>query len=523
MPDVILFFEVHQPYRLNRNFKEVLIEKLAREGRVRVSELEELYLDQKLNKSIVERVSERCYIPATRLFLELLDEYRGFRVAYSFSGVLLEQVERWAPDALELFKQVAKHPRAEILGQTYYHSLACLISEEEFREQIEEHRRLVRDLLGCWPRVFENAELIYNNEVARIISELGFTAIITEGADRILGWRAPNYVYKAKGRELRVLLRNYRLSDDIAFRFTSRWWEEYPLTADKYAAWLAATPGQVICVCMDYETVGEHYPRETGIFEFFRHLPREVLRWRELRFSTPSEAVERHEPMGELDVPPSQTISWADLERDLSAWLQNDMQRRAFGDVARLEPLVKGLHHNRLLRLWRLLTTSDHYYYMSTKGGGPGVVHSYFSPFNSPYEAFAAMCAVLADLEHRVYRVYEGRGRLALAWLRRLPEEEAFTFYVSDGEALPLRAASGAELLKLIERVPAASLEYHVSRKHLARWLREAIGDREAAAALEELGGLEGEELRRKLLDVLKERLNKALGVARRLARTRAR
>lgn len=511
LPDCILFFEVHQPYRLDRRFKAKLIKHSAARGRVRIRDLETLYLDQDLNRRVIRRVAERCYIPATSLFLELLDEYANFRVSYSFSGILLEQVERWAPDALELFRQVAKHPRAEVVGQTYYHSLACLISEEEFRSQVSEHKQLLKTLLGYKPTIFENTEFIYDNHVAVLIQDMGFKAVFTEGAERVLGWRSPNYVYRAKGLNLKVLLRNYRLSDDVAFRFSSRWWKEYPLTADKYASWLAASPGQVVCICIDYETIGEHYPEETGIFEFFKHLPSEALKWENLRFATPSEAIERHQPVDELDVPPSQTVSWADPERDLSAWLQNDMQKIVFNEVIQLEPLVKGLRDPLLTRLWRLMTISDHYYYMTTKGGGPGMVHTYFSPFRSAAEAFITTCIVVTDLELRVYERYRGAGRLALLWLRKLSKDEAFTFRTGEGVPLPLEARSGLEFISAIRKAPVASLEYHVSRGDFAKWLREVLEDYDAAVAVEGLKELRGEALRAKLLEILENRVNTAM------------
>ena len=511
MPDVVIIFEVHQPYRLDRAFRQRLLERLAEEGCVKLADLEDLYLNQDLNRRIIERVARRCYVPATRLFIELLDEYEEFRVSYSFSGVLLEQVERWAPEALDLFKQVAQHSRCEVLGQTYYHSLAYLVSVEEFREQVEEHRRTVREVLGVEPRVFENTELIYDNGVARLASEMGFKAVLTEGVERVLGWRSPNYVYRAKGLELRVLLRNYRLSDDIGFRFAARWWEEYPLTAEKYAAWLAATPGQVICIFMDYETVGEHFPAETGIFEFFKWLPREALKYEHIGFATPSEVVDRYEPVGELDVPEHDTISWADLERDVSAWLHNEMQQALFTRVVQLEPLVKGLGDDVAVRLWKLVTISDHYYYMSTKGGGPGDVHAYFSPFTTPLEAFTTLSDVVADLELRVYRRFEGPGRLALSWLRRLPEDLAFRFCSAEGEPLGVVARSGAELLKHLRNVPVGSLEYHVAGSHLAKWISQVLHDPEAASKVEELKALRGEDLREALVRVLREAFERSL------------
>jgi alpha-amylase len=325
--------------------------------------------------------------------------------------------------------------------------------------------------------------------------------------ERLLGWRSPNYVYRAKGLGIRVLLRNYRLSDDVGFRFASRDWDQYPLTAGKYASWLAATPGQLVLIFIDYETVGEHYPRETGIFEFFEWLPREAEA-KGLRFATPSEVVERYEPVGEIDAP--EPVSWADLERDLSAWLGNAMQRLALERESRLEALVKAVGDPKLLRLWRLLSISDHYYYMSTKGGGPGEVHSYFSPYPTPYHAFYAFLSAISDFEARVVEAAKP-GPLALRWLAPLPEEKAFRFYKREGVPLPHAARSGLDLLEAIKRVPAASLEFHVERGHLAGWLRSALGDPEAASAVEALRGLKGEELRERLLAALGGALARAL------------
>lgn len=504
MPEVVLIFEVHQPYRLAHQ-PLLRTAELAVEGPGSFSGLEGAYFDLHLTKRIYERVASRCYRPATSMFLRLLDEYDSFRASYSISGVLLEQAERWDPDLLDLFAQAARHSRCEVLCQTFWHSLAFFISREEFVEQVEMHRQLVRDLLGAEPRVFENTELIYDNNLARVAQELGFKAVVTEGAERVLGWRSPNYIYRARGLSIKVLLRNYRLSDDIGFRFASRGWEEYPLTAEKYASWLAATPGQLVCVFIDYETVGEHYPRETGIFEFFEWLPLEAEK-RGLRFATPSEAVERYEPVGELDV--REPVSWADVERDTSAWLGNTMQQLAFSREARLEPLVKALGDASALRVWRLLSISDHYYYMSTKAGGPGEVHSYFSPYPSPYHAFAAFTEAAADFERRLFASARSAGA---KWLRACPEERAFRFFEAEGRPLPHVARSGLDLLEAVRRVPAGSLEFHVGSGHIAAWLRFVIGDERAAERVERLRGLRGEELRERLYRELREALAEAL------------
>ncbi|MEM2794328.1 MAG: glycoside hydrolase family 57 protein, partial [Thermofilaceae archaeon] len=362
MPDIVLIFEVHQPYRLNMAFRHKLNEVISKGKDFAPDDLERMYFDEELNKIIFQRVASRCYEPATTLFLKLLDEYSEFRVSFSFSGVLLEQAERWARDTLDLFKHIANHNRCEILGQTYYHSLAFMLGDDEFIDQVEEHRKTVRDLLGVWPKVFENTELIYDNHLAKLAAKLEFNAVVTEGSEKLLGWRSPNYVYRAKGVDIKVLFRNYRLSDDVGFRFTSRDWNQYPLTAAKYSSWLASTSGQVICVFMDYETIGEHFPLETGIFEFFEWLPREVIKWG-LSFATPSEVISRYEPVDYIDV--VDPVSWADLERDISAWVGNPMQVLALAREGALELPAKVSGSPTFLRLWRLLTISDHYYYMS--------------------------------------------------------------------------------------------------------------------------------------------------------------
>lgn len=516
MPKAIVFlFEVHQPYRLNRRFREVLQELVATKGKLGYEDLETAFFDRGLNKYVMERVAKRCYLPANRTILELVDAYRyeprKFKVSYSLSGVFVEQCEKWAPEVLESFKQLADTGQVEFLDQTYYHSLASVFSEEEFIDQVKEHRRLMKDLLGVEPRAVENTEFIYNNRIAWIFERLGYVAVFTEGVERVLGWRSPNYVYRAKGLRIRVLMRNYRLSDDIGFRFAAPWWEEYPLTADKYAAWLSATPGQVINICIDYETFGEHFPAETGIFEFLRWLPGEVLKYRDMCFMTPSEVAEKIEPVGEIDVPEHATISWADLERDLTAWLMNPMQWEAFRALTSLEKPVKALGDKGLLRLWKLLTTSDHFYYMSTKGGGPGDVHSYFSPYGSALEAFVAFMEVVSDLRARVYAAYEA-DRLKLALVREVPGEKAFTFYAGWGRPLGLTARSVVELVERIKAAPIESIEFHVREGHFANWLEFVIGDPTLAQRVRELRRLRGEELRRKLVEVIEARIREVLG-----------
>ncbi|MBI4362340.1 MAG: polysaccharide deacetylase family protein [Euryarchaeota archaeon] len=386
MTDIVLVFEVHQPFRL-------------RPGRPPG-------FDHDTNRAIFERVARKCYEPTTRLLLDLVKEHRGFRVAFSLSGTWMEQAEEYRPDLLDLFRSLARSRGAEFLAQTYYHSLSSLFADPgEFREQVEMHRHAVRERLGVEPRVFENTELLYNDRIAGLAEEMGFRAIFAEGVERVLGWRSPTYVYRPPGRRIATLLRHYRLTDDVGFRFSSRSWEEWPLTADKYASWLSQAPGPVVVLFMDYETFGEHHWPETGIRDFLRWLPGEVLKHGHLGFATPSEAVERNPPAGEVSVDPMATTSWADLSRDTSCWLGNDFQRICF---QRLEGLgermagYRGADREDLLRRWRMLQTSDHLHHLYTEGGGPGEVHAYFRPFSTALEGFLTYYDALADLESRL-------------------------------------------------------------------------------------------------------------------------
>jgi len=391
MTDICLMFEVHQPLRLNRNFHSDLLSK----GKVTKNELFELYFDNGLNRYVFERAARKCYLPANKIILEQIekceDAGKPFKVAFGVSGVFLEQCEMWRPDVTESFRQLADTGCVEFIEETYYHSLASLygIDRSEFIEQIKMHRKTMKALLGVEPTFIENTELLYNNGIAKTMERLGYKGTVTEGIERVLGGRSPNYVYSAKNSDLRVLLRNYRLSDDIGFRFSSPWWNEYPLTAQKYAQWLASMQGQVIVIFVDYETFGEHHWPECGIHEFLRALPGEVNRWHHLYWKTPSEVIERHQPVGEIDVDEYSTVSWADAERDTSAWIGNPMQNICYDMLKSLKPLVKGTGDKELVRLWRYLQQSDHLYYLSVKGGGAGEVHNYFSSMGSPVEAFA--------------------------------------------------------------------------------------------------------------------------------------
>ncbi len=403
--DVSLCFEVHQPRRTVKHLRyDPIYERLKDE------ELYGIYFDDKLNEEIFHKVASKCYYPATRIILGEIERYRDsdrpFKVAYSISGIFIEQCEAYEPELLELFREIGRTGCAEFMCQTYYHSLASLYEDKtEFHEHVRMHDKMVRTKLNYEPTFFENTELLFNNEVAKLVEDMGYEGMFTEGVDRVLEWRSPNYVYRPAGCEyLKVLMRNYQLTDDIGFRFSAPDWEEYPLTAEKYGAWLAAAAsgGQCVNIFMDYETLGEHHWVETGIHEFLRFLPGEVLKYRRLKFSTPTEIVRRHQPAGEGNVGVFDTISWADLERNTSCWTGNDMQRHCYWLLKDLEKYVKMTGSKDLLKIWRLLQTSDHLHHMFTGGEGPGEVHNYFSPFDTPLRAFISYYAVLTDFERRV-------------------------------------------------------------------------------------------------------------------------
>ena len=389
MASVCFYFQVHQPQRL-RHYT--------------VFDHGDNYFDDYKNAEICRKVANKCYLPTNRLMLELIRKHRGkFKISYSITGILLEQLERFAPEVLTTFKQLADTGCVEFLGETYHHSLGFLYPREEFIEQIKTHRQTIRHFFGQTPRIFRNTELIYNNSLPPIIEQMGgFDAIITEGADHILGYKSPNFVYRpVNSTRLKLLLKNYRLSDDIAFRFSNRDWCDWPLTADKFASWINAVNGcgYVTNLFMDYETFGEHQWQDTGIFEFMRHLPGEILKYPDNDFKTPSEAVKAYSAVDSIDVP--HTISWADIERDLSAWRGNPMQENALAELYRLEDKVKNTENPGIINNWRKLQTSDHFYYMCTKWFADGDVHKYFNHYDSPYDAYINFMNVLDNLDYR--------------------------------------------------------------------------------------------------------------------------
>ena len=386
MPEICLYFQVHQPYRLTR---------------YRVFDIgtNTAYFDEAHNRRIAERVAAKCYIPANRLLTELIARSDGaFKVAMSTSGVVLEQLATMVPEALETFRELVATGGVEMLGETYYHSLAGLVSVDEFGLQIDRHCALIEDTFGQRPRVFRNTELIFSDAIAPTVQARGFSAALIEGAPHILGWREPSYVYEsAAAPGLKLLTRHFRLSDDVAFRFSARNWSEWPLRAETFADWLASSAGDCINLFMDYETFGEHQWSETGIFEFLRHLP-DACRARGLMFVHPSTLAQRA-PADRLTV--TRPTSWADQERDISAWLGNGLQRAAHERVYALRPVIVQTGDTELYRQWQRLTTSDHFYYMATKDHSDGEVHAYFSAYGSPYDAFVRFMNIMQDLEQK--------------------------------------------------------------------------------------------------------------------------
>ncbi|MBC8481219.1 MAG: alpha-amylase [Planctomycetes bacterium] len=401
MASVCFYFQVHQPTRL-RHYT--------------VFDSQHDYFDDHKNAAICKKVANKCYLPANRLLLKLIKKYKGkFKISYSITGTLLEQFEQFAPEVLSTFHALAQTGCVEFLGETYYHSLSFLYSREEFLEQVKMHSDMMNSLFGLKPRVFRNTELIYNNDLAAFIESTDqFDAIISEGADRILGYRSPNFVYTPQGcNRLKLLLKNYSLSDDIAFRFSNQQWEQWPLTADKFVRWLNRVNGNgyVVNLFMDYETFGEHQWENTGIFDFLNHLPEYTLQHPDNDFKTPSEVIDAYDSVGTIDVP--HLISWADTERDLTAWIGNPMQSSALHEIYRLEKKIKSSKDKKLISDWRKLQTSDHFYYMCTKYFDDGDVHKYFNPYDSPYDSYINYMNVLDNLKKRHKKLHENTACLA--------------------------------------------------------------------------------------------------------------
>lgn len=411
---VCFYFQVHQPLRLNQfNYFDIKTGKAY-------------FSDD--NKEILNKVSKKCYYPANDTILELINSNPGFKASYSISGVMLDQCEKYDPKLLSSFQKLVKTGKVELLNETYYHSLSYVFAKSEFLDQVLLHRKKIYELFRKKPQFFRNTELIYNNHIAEFARQLGFKGILAEGWDKYLHWRSPNFVYTGYPEEVGLayknmlterrfseviqpeiflLLKNYKLSDDIAFRFGNKSWNEYPLKAEKFVDWVVKAPGNTINLFMDYETFGEHQWKETGIFNFLKKLP-ELLNKEGISFKTPSETVASYKSQGPVNVP--SLLSWADTERDLSAWMQNRMQQESLKKVYELKKILTRLEAKKLDRTkldslkttWRYLTTSDHFYYMSTKYWADGDIHAYFSPYESPYDAYINYMNVLNDFKQQL-------------------------------------------------------------------------------------------------------------------------
>ncbi len=392
---VCFYFQVHQPFRLKR---------------YRFFDLghDHYYYDDFLNESIMRKVADKCYLPANKIILDLINKHKGkFKVSFSLSGPVINQFRLYAPEVLDSFRQLAETGMVEFLAETASHSLSSLKSKSQFEQQVAIHRNMMKEFLGVETTSFRNTELIYSDLIGSWVADMGFKCMLTEGAKHVLGWKSPNYLYcNVINPRLKLLLRNFVLSDDIAFRFSNRSWTAWPLTADKYALWLntIAPKSELVNIFIDYETFGEHNWKETGIFDFLEHLPEAILKKTSFRFMTPSEVADNLQPVSAISIPSA--ISWADEERDITAWLGNDLQSAALEKLYELSDKIKQCNDEHLNKDWEYLQSSDHFYYMATKFFSDGAVHAYFNPYETPYDAFMNYMNVLSDFEIRINRCH---------------------------------------------------------------------------------------------------------------------
>ena len=391
MKTICLYFQVHQPFRFRRyRFFDI--------GN------DHYYYDDYTNETVLNKVASKCYLPANHLLLKMINKHKGkFKVAFSITGIAMDQFRLYAPEVIDSFKELADTGFVEFLSETYSHSLISLKDDTEFKSQVKAHSDLMESTFGQRPQIFRNTELIYSDMMGDAIAQMGFKAMLTEGAKHILGWKSPNFLYCNNiNPRLKLLLKNFKLSDDIAFRFSNKNWNEWPLTAEKFVKWINETgdKDEVVNLFMDYETFGEHQNKDTGIFQFLENIPTEVFKKKNISFSTPSDIAEKLEPVAPINVP--YPISWADEERDLTAWLGNEMQQEAFDKLYSLLPKINMIKDKKLLTDWRYLQCSDHFYYMCTKFFSDGDVHAYFNPYETPYEAFINYMNVLSDFTIRV-------------------------------------------------------------------------------------------------------------------------
>ena len=437
MKTVCLNFQVHQPFRY-RKYRFFDIGNDA------------YYYDDFANETIMRKVADKTYLPANKIILDLILKYKGkFKVTYSLSGVVIEQFKLYSPELIGSFAELAATGCVEFLSETYANSMVSMADEDFFLSQVKAHDDLIEELFGQRPKVFKNTELIYSDEIGDLVNRMGFEAMITEGAKHILGWKSPNYLYcNALNPRLKVLMRNFRFSDDLSFKFSNKGWNEFPLTAEKYAGWMVNLPKEeeVITIFINYETFGRLQPKSSGIFEFLKKLPEDVLKTGTLNFSTPSEVVRNLQPVSSVHVP--YPISWADEERDLSAWLGNELQKEAFDKLYELKDRMRSCTNAMMLKDWNYLQTNDHLYYMCTKFFSDGEVHKSFNPYSTPYEAFINYMNVLSDFKIRLNAIVpENPKDQEIASLRELINEKS--------KKLDLREK---ELKKVKKEISAAKL-----------------------------------------------------------------
>ncbi len=400
---IVLYLHVHQPWRV----RDYSIFDTAHHH----DYFDGIEDNDRNNAKVLRKVADKSYRPMNAALQRLLDTHPEFKVSLSITGTFIEQAEKWAPDVIEDFQRLVATGRVEIVSETYYHSLAFFYSREEFERQVEAHKQKVRELFGVETSVFRNTELSYNDELARWADDYGFKGILAEGWDPILEWRSPNQMYRPQGtKNISLLLKNYKLSDDVAFRFSNQGWEQWPLTADTYNQWMhdSIQDNPLVNLFMDYETFGEHQWEDTGIFNFFETFVAKWLSNPDNTFYTVSDAIDAHKPVAEISMP--HTVTWADSERDLTAWLGNSMQQEALRHLYSLEEDILRTGDLELIADWRKLQTSDHVYYMCTKWFTDGDVHAYFSPYDSPYDAFLYFMNALRDVRYRLHAYHQTGG-----------------------------------------------------------------------------------------------------------------
>ena len=463
---ICFYFQVHQPLRLKR---------------YRFFDLghDHYYYDDFSNESIMRKVTEKCYLPANKILMDLIQKHKGkFKVAFSLSGIVINQFRLYAPEVLESFKQLAETGMVEFLAETNAHSLASLKSRSQFEQQVSIHREMVKTYLGVETTSFRNTELIYSDQIGSWIGDMGFKSMLTEGAKHVLGWKSPNFLYcNALNPRLKVLLRNFVLSDDIAFRFSNKSWSAWPLTADKYASWLSklAPKSELVNIFLDYETFGEHNWKETGIFDFLQHLPGAILKKTPFKFMTPSEVADTLQPVSAISV--ASPISWADEERDITAWLGNELQVAALDKLYELSDKVKKCNDEQMNKDYEYLQSSDHFYYMATKFFSDGAVHAYFNPYETPYDAFMNFMNVLSDFEIRLNKCFPlTTEQVQISQLENLLrekemiiEEQASEIEKLKGKKTRGRAKSKTSLKELAHELLAESTRKEPEKKSVKK------------------------------------------------------